>query len=95
MALQRDVPQYIAMPWFITCVIARTISAGKKSKYENSAEPDLPAPNSPQGTSYVASHATLPVHALLLGQGGTNTNSVTIKRSVPKLFEHFYQLAVV
>lgn len=30
MALQRDVPQYMAMPWLITCVIARTISAGQK-----------------------------------------------------------------
>lgn len=26
MALQRDVPQYIAIPWFITNVMARTIS---------------------------------------------------------------------
>lgn len=25
-ALQREVPQYIAIPWLITCVIARTIS---------------------------------------------------------------------
>lgn len=25
--LQRDVPQYMAMPWFITWVIARTVSA--------------------------------------------------------------------
>lgn len=27
--LQRDVPQYMAMPWFITWVIARTVSASK------------------------------------------------------------------
>lgn len=27
MALQRDVPQYMAIPWFITNVMARTISA--------------------------------------------------------------------
>lgn len=26
MALQREVPQYMAIPWFITNVIARTIS---------------------------------------------------------------------
>lgn len=25
-ALHREVPQYIAIPWFITCVMARTIS---------------------------------------------------------------------
>lgn len=29
-ALQRDVPQYMAMPWLMTCVIARTISEGKR-----------------------------------------------------------------
>lgn len=26
MALHLEVPQYIAMPWLITCVMARTIS---------------------------------------------------------------------
>lgn len=25
--LQRDVPQYMAIPWLITCVMARTVSA--------------------------------------------------------------------
>lgn len=29
MALQRDVPQYMAIPWFITNVMARTISANR------------------------------------------------------------------
>ena len=29
MALQREVPQYMAIPWFITKVMARTISANK------------------------------------------------------------------
>lgn len=30
--LQRDVPQYMAMPWFITWVIARTVSASKNTQ---------------------------------------------------------------
>lgn len=34
-ALQREVPQYIAIPWFITCVIARTISV-QEEKDESS-----------------------------------------------------------
>lgn len=38
-ALQRDVPQYIAMPWLMTCVIARTISKGERQTRENSASP--------------------------------------------------------
>lgn len=31
MPLQREVPQYMAMPWLMTCVMARTISVGTKS----------------------------------------------------------------
>lgn len=33
MALQRDVPQYMAIPWFITNVMARTISAFHKATW--------------------------------------------------------------
>jgi len=33
MALQRDVPQYIAIPWFITKVMARTISGKSHRVY--------------------------------------------------------------
>lgn len=32
MGLQRDVPQYMAMPWFITWVMARTVSAANKTQ---------------------------------------------------------------
>lgn len=32
--LQRDVPQYIAIPWLITWVMARTVSA-KQYKIDN------------------------------------------------------------
>lgn len=34
MALQRDVPQYIAIPWFITNVMARTISASHSKSHD-------------------------------------------------------------
>lgn len=32
MGLQRDVPQYMAMPWLITWVMARTVSAADKTQ---------------------------------------------------------------
>lgn len=38
MELQRDVPQYMAIPWLITCVIARTVSANKKNVYNQTQD---------------------------------------------------------
>lgn len=32
-ALHREVPQYIAIPWFITCVMARTISVEAQTAF--------------------------------------------------------------
>lgn len=32
MALQRDVPQYMAIPWLMTWVMARTVSAGEEGE---------------------------------------------------------------
>lgn len=32
MAVHRDVPQYIAIPWLITCVIALTISTERRRR---------------------------------------------------------------
>lgn len=93
MALQRDVPQYMAMPWFITCVMARTISAGKKTnKYENSAEhqthPKTPVMGLP------TPHC-LSMLSCSSKEEKKTMNSVKIKRSVPRLFANFYQLAIV
>ncbi len=35
MELQRDVPQYMAIPWLITWVIPRTVSANHKINYQS------------------------------------------------------------
>ncbi len=35
MELQRDVPQYMAIPWLITWVIARTVSANHNINYQS------------------------------------------------------------
>lgn len=32
-ALHLEVPQYIAIPWFITCVMARTISVEAQTAF--------------------------------------------------------------
>lgn len=37
--LQRDVPQYIAIPWLITWVIARTVSANQTADFQRLTAP--------------------------------------------------------
>lgn len=39
MELQRDVPQYMAIPWLMTWVMARTVSVREKGKHGVQAQP--------------------------------------------------------